>query len=146
VTKGPEHAGIIRFLSDKERTALLVACKASADPNIHTAVMLALATGARAGNLRALTWDDVDLKRWTLRFVHTKNQQPRYVPLVGPAQAVLKAHEKRDPTGKGWVFKGARDDARRHSMGHGAPCARPLDSSATSIAASMTCATQLQAI
>ena len=111
VTKGPEHAGIIRFLSDNERTALLAACKASEDPNINTAVMLALATGARAGNLRALTWDDVDLKRWTLRFVHTKNQQPRYVPLVGPAQAILKAHEKRDPTGKGWVFKGARDDA-----------------------------------
>ena len=111
VTKGPEHAGIIRCLTDSERTALLAACKASKDPNIYTAVMLALATGARAGNLRALTWQDVDLKRWTLRFVHTKNQQPRYVPLVGPAQAVIKAHQKRDPTGKGWVFKGARDNA-----------------------------------
>jgi integrase len=49
------------------------------------------------------------MDRWTLRFVQTKNRQPRYVPLVGPAQAVLKAQHDRDPTGEGWVFKGARD-------------------------------------
>src|SRR5689334_3519900 len=48
VSKGPEHAGIVRFLSDEERDALLATCKASADPNIYCAVMLALATGARA--------------------------------------------------------------------------------------------------
>jgi hypothetical protein len=54
---------------------------------------------------------DVDLKAWRLQFTHTKNDQPRYVPLVGPAQAILKAHFDRDPTQKGWVFKGARDDA-----------------------------------
>ena len=33
------------------------------------------------------------------------------MPLVGPAQAILQAHFDRDPTQKGWVFKGARDDA-----------------------------------
>src|SRR5436309_9953397 len=92
VTKGPEHSGIIRHLSDDERNALLAACKASDDPNIHCAVVLALATGARAGNLRMLKWGDVDLKRWTLRFVQTKNREPRYVPVVGFAQKVLQAH------------------------------------------------------
>jgi integrase len=112
VTKGPEHTGIIRFLSDDERAALLAACKASDDPNIHCAVTLALATGARAGNLRILTWDDVDMDRWTLRFVQTKNRQPRYVPLVGPAQAVLKAQHDRDPTGEGAGYSKAR--ATRH--------------------------------
>jgi len=111
VSKGAEHPGIVRFLADDERDALLAACRASPDPNIYCAVMLALATGARAGNLRMLKWDDVDLKRWTLRFVQTKNRQPRYVPVVGPAQAILQAHFDRDPTQKGWVFKGARDDA-----------------------------------
>jgi len=39
-----------------------------------------------------LTWTDVDLDNWRLRFAHTKNDQPRFVPLVGRAQAVLKAH------------------------------------------------------
>lgn len=146
VTKGPEHAGIIRFLSDKKRTALIAACKASTDPNIYTAVMLALATGARAGNLRALAWDDVDLKRWTLRFVHTKNQQPRYVPLVGPAQAVLKAHQKRDPTAKGWVFKARAMMRPARSMALGEPFVRPLDSSVTSTAGSTIFATRRRAI
>jgi integrase len=109
VTKGPEHTGFVRYLSDDERGALLKACKASEDPNIYCGVMLALATGARAGNLRMLTWDDVDLERWTLRFVQTKNREPRHVPVVGQAQAVLQRQFDRDPTGKGWVFKGAND-------------------------------------
>ena len=110
VSKAPEGTGIIRFLSDDERKALLAACKASPDPNIGTAVMLALATGARYSNIRMLTWDDVDLTRWTLRFRETKNGEPRYVPVVGQAQAVLQAQFDRDPTGEGWVFKGNRDD------------------------------------
>lgn len=111
VTKGPEHSGIVRYLDDDERKALLKACKASADPNIYCAVALALATGARAGNLRMLTWDDVDLTHWRLRFTSTKNNEPRYIPVVGFAQAVLKAQFEKDPTHTGWVFKGYRDDA-----------------------------------
>lgn len=109
VTKGAEHDGMIRYLSDGERKALLAACKASADPNIYCAVMLALATGARYSNIRNLTWADVDLEQWRLRFLHTKNSQPRYVPVVGPAQRVLQQQFDKDPTQKGWVFKGARD-------------------------------------
>ena len=111
VAKGQESTGIIRFLSDDERKKLLEVCKASADPNIYCAVALALATGARYSNLRMLTWDDVDFDRWLLRFKHTKNGEPRYVPVVGPAQQVLQAQADRDPTGEGWVFKGSRDAA-----------------------------------
>ena len=77
----------------------------------HDRGVLAPATGARHGNLRNLTWADVDLEHWRLRFTHTKNDQPRYVPLVGPAQAILQAHFERDPTQKGWVFKGGHEDA-----------------------------------
>lgn len=109
VSKAREGTGIVRYLSDAERKALLTACRESTDPNIYCAVMLALATGARYSNLRNLTWPDVDLTDWRLRFVEVKNGQPRYVPVVGPAQAALKAQHDRDPTGAGWVFKGARD-------------------------------------
>jgi len=109
VTKGAEHTGMVRYLSDDERKALLAACKASTDRNIYCAVVLALATGARASNLRNLTWADVDLERWRLRFVRTKNDEPRYVPVVGMAQAALQAQFERDPTQNGWVFKGGTD-------------------------------------
>lgn len=111
VTKARESTGIVRFLSDDERVAVLDACRASKDANIHCAVMLALATGARYSNLRNLTWADVDLKQWRLRFTETKNGQPRYVPVVGSAKAALQAQFDRDPTGEGWVFKGSTDDA-----------------------------------
>lgn len=111
VTKGAEHTGIVRYLDDDERKALLKACKTSSDPNILCAVQLALATGARAGNLRMLTWADVDLEAWRLRFVDTKNNQPRYVPVVGPAQSALQTQFDKDPTQSGWVFKGHKDDA-----------------------------------
>lgn len=111
VEKRAENPGVVRFLSDAERKALLAACRSSADPNIYCAVMLALATGARFGNIRFLTWADVDFDHWTLLFRETKNGDARRVPVVGPAQAVLQAQFDRDPTGEGWVFKGYRDDA-----------------------------------
>ena len=50
-------------------------------------VVLALATGARRGELLRLRWPDVDLKRGTLTFQETKNGERRAVPLTGQALA-----------------------------------------------------------
>lgn len=111
VTKAGESTGVVRFLSDDERKRLLRATKASDDPNIQCAVMLALATGARYSNIRFLAWADVDLDRWTLRFDEVKNGEPRYMPIVGPAQAAIQMQFDRDPTGEGFVFKGKGDNA-----------------------------------
>lgn len=111
VSKMPEGEGIVRFLSDDERRALFKACREHSNPNIYPAVMLALATGARASNIRFLRWEDVDHDTWTLTIRETKNGTARYLPVVGPAQAALQAHFEADPTKEGWVFKGARDDA-----------------------------------
>ncbi|WP_426690002.1 tyrosine-type recombinase/integrase [Rhodanobacter ginsengiterrae] len=111
ITKRSEGAGVVRFLSDDERKSLLTECRASDDPNIYCAVMLALATGARRGNIFPLRWEDVDLERMTLLFADTKNGQPRRVPIVGPAVAAIRQQWERDPTQKGWVFKGRSDDA-----------------------------------
>jgi integrase len=58
--------GRVRFLSDDERQRLLAACQASRNPYLYTIVVLALATGARRGELLTLRWPDVDLKRDTL--------------------------------------------------------------------------------
>jgi integrase len=111
VSKGAESAGVVRFLSNEERSALLNAAAADEDPNVHTAIILGLSTGLRAGNLRALTWEDVDFKQKSLRIGDTKNGEGRWVPLIGPAVTELKKHHARDPLKEGWVFKSTTQDA-----------------------------------
>jgi integrase len=92
VTKPREPRGRVRFLSDQERHQLLEECQASRNPYLHTIVVLALATGARRGELLGLRWPDVDLKRATLTFQETKNGERRAVPLTGPALALMRQH------------------------------------------------------
>lgn len=111
VSKRKEPQGVIRFLSDDERRALLKACREHGNANIRTLVILALATGARYSDMRNLQWDDVDMVNWRLRFKDPKNGEPRYVPVVGMAQQALENQHEADPTGTGWVFKGYTDDA-----------------------------------
>jgi integrase len=94
VTKPRLPRGRVRFLSDEERLRLLAACQASRNPYLHTIVVLALATGARRGELLGLRWPDVDLKRATLTFRETKNGERRAVPLTGPALALMHQHAK----------------------------------------------------
>ena len=77
VRKPKQPRGRVRFLSDEERQRLLAACQASLNPYLYTVVMLALATGARRGELLWLCWPDVDLKRGTLTFHETKNGERR---------------------------------------------------------------------
>lgn len=111
VSKGAESTGVVRFLSEDERKRLLKAAHVDPDPNIETAIILALSTGLRAGNLRTLSWDDVDFDRKALRIGETKNGEGRWVPLIGPAIRELERHRDRDPTdGEGYVFKSANKD------------------------------------
>ena len=73
---------------------MLEACQTSRNPYLHTIVVLALATGARRGELLGLRWPDVDLKRATLAFQETKNGERRAVPLTGQALALMGQHAK----------------------------------------------------
>lgn len=111
VAKGRESPGVVRFLTEPERAALMAAARASDDPNIYTAVTIALATGARHANVRGLTVDDVAIDQRALRFATTKNGQGRWVPLIPAARAQLAAHLERHPTGEGWLFPGWRNDS-----------------------------------
>ncbi len=97
--------GRVRFLSDDsqapdgsvidgERTRLLEACQASANPYLYTVVVLALSTGMRQGEIMGLTWDDVDLNQGRATLHDTKNGERRVVPLAGKALELLKAHAK----------------------------------------------------
>jgi integrase len=82
----------VRFLSEDERVRLLA--ETAKDPQLHTFVVLALATASRAGELGThLYWRDVDLKDGRLFLRRTKNAQPRVVWVHGEALRLLKAHD-----------------------------------------------------
>ena len=72
----------MRFLSDPERTRLLAACRASKWARLYAFVLLALTTGARRGELAPLRWRDIDLDRAQAYVSHTKNTEPRVLPLL----------------------------------------------------------------
>jgi integrase len=90
VTKPKESRGRVRFLSDDERPRLLKACKESSNSLLYPAVVLALSTGMRSGEIMGLTWDVVDLNRGRAVLHETKNNERRAVAITGHALEVLK--------------------------------------------------------
>jgi integrase len=81
---------IIRYLSDRERTALLAACKQSEWQHLYLLVLLAMTTGMRKAELSGLRWDDIDLNR-SLAYLHlTKNGEPRVCPIPAATLTELK--------------------------------------------------------
>jgi integrase len=64
VSKLSEGRGRVRFLSEDERKRLLK--ETAKDATLHTFVVLALSTAARAGELWNLSWSDVDLSEGRL--------------------------------------------------------------------------------
>jgi len=105
-----EPRGRTRFLSDTELAALLTAARAHS-AQMYAAIVVSLATGMRAGELRRLDWSDLDLTRQLARIHVTKTDQPRQVHLTASACAALKAlhgDNVRAITGPVFTAKGAR--------------------------------------
>jgi integrase len=140
VSKPKEPRGRVRFLADDERQHLLAACKASRNPYLYTVVVLALATGARKGELLGLTWPTVNLQRGTVTLQDTKNGERRTLHLTGIALDLMRQHGKirridspfvfPDPTGtkpcsirEAWDYAVRRakiEDFRFHDLRHSA--------------------------
>ena len=116
VRKLPEGKARDKVLSAEERTALFEETRK--DPTLHTFVVVALSTAARAGELKALSWADVSLDEGKLTFRDTKNGSTRTAWLVGEAKRLMdelaKApHESTDP-----VFRNAsgRGEYQYHKL------------------------------
>jgi integrase len=104
VPKLREPRGRVRFLSEPERDALLGACGADLDPLLYPFVVLALSTGARAGELQRLTWRDIDLKTGRGKLENTKNGDRRAIAFRGHALEQLKALARVRRIDTPWVF------------------------------------------
>ncbi len=94
VEKPSESTGKMRFLSEDELGRLLASCRESTSPDLLLAVLLAITTGARAGEILSVRWRDLDLKAGLLQ-VRTDNETStkggvRVLPLVPQVLPMLQ--------------------------------------------------------
>lgn len=111
VTKMRGVKGRTRFLTDKERQALLAACDKASNPLFKLLVVLALSTGARYSEILYLRWQDVNFGSRMLYFMDTKNGENRAVPVSKDAYALLEEHSKVRKINSDYVF--ARPDGKK---------------------------------
>jgi len=112
VTRAKEPRGRVRFLDADERARLLAACKASSHPALYPAVLLAISTGMRKGEILGLAWRDVDLSAGAIVLHDTKNGERRRVPLVALAADVMRQYAKVRQLGGALVFPSIRSPGR----------------------------------
>lgn len=97
VAKETENNQRKRFLTREELDNLLSACHRSESPDLLLAVLLAITTGARQGEIGWLRWRDVDWERGLLHLRQDPAAQTvtkggaRSVALVSAAAAMLHA-------------------------------------------------------
>jgi integrase len=87
----PVNNARLRYLTPEEINRLLAATRADVAVWLAPAMLLALHTGLRQGELLALRWRDVDRSVGLLAIETTKNNEKRRVPLNGVTRAVLDA-------------------------------------------------------
>lgn len=80
-----------RWVTPNELPALLSAIEAEASPHARGALMLALLTGMRRGEILGLKWQDVDLARSEINLIDTKAGRSHVVPLSSEATDVLRS-------------------------------------------------------
>lgn len=80
-----EPPGRLRWLSADEEARLLAACR----PALRRLLTVAVNTGCRAGELRALTWNDVNRELRIVRVERSKSGERREVPLNSTAEAAI---------------------------------------------------------
>jgi len=90
----PEDNERDRILSPDERVRLLEAVVNHPEKALLGFVLVAEATGMRAGELRALKWADVDIDEGLLRILKSKNRDKRVVAVTGEALDWLKQWRK----------------------------------------------------
>ena len=86
-----DGAGRERRLTEEEWKRLEAECRASRNRSLWPCVQLAIALGARQGELLNLDWKDVNKQRRIALLRETKNGDDRAVPLTSQALSVLNS-------------------------------------------------------
>ncbi len=101
-----------RLISDDEVDRLLIALGYDYDmppvtisARIGAALLFAIETAMRAGEIAGLTWDRVDISKRTARLIETKNGTKRDVPLSMEAIRIIKQLSDVPETDCGNIFQ-----------------------------------------
>ena len=93
--------------------------------------LTALMTGARAGSVTSLKWEDVDLDKKVVRFRVVKGDRPYAIPLADRLADFLREYREKDwlPNRAGWLFPSPENPERplwRQVRNAGLPAAHAL--------------------
>jgi len=120
--KGKSQEG--HLVTPDEERRLLEAAEHSSAPHLKSALILALHTGARRGEIALLKWSQVDLEGETITINETKNDRLRRVPMDDTAVKLFTELKVRtghceyvfdDGTGKASNFERAWGTARKRA-------------------------------
>ncbi len=89
VKSKPEGKGRTRFLTDDERSRLLIACRESKWDMLYLLVLMALTTGARKSELLGLSYQDIDINNGYAHLWETKNGEQRLLPLTDEVSGLI---------------------------------------------------------
>jgi integrase len=92
----PDGIERVRFLDANERTRLFEAVRESQYPRLYAMTLMAMKTGARRGELLALTWRDVDLGSGIATLGRTKNGDRRTLVLLADVVEALAPFKSSD--------------------------------------------------
>lgn len=105
IRKLAENNQCDRTVPRHELDRVLAACQRSKEPALYSFALVALCSGARAGELQRLKWRDVDLNAGIAVLAETKSKKPRRIPIQGAALEQLRQMQKREqPDGSRLVF------------------------------------------
>ncbi len=106
--KVPEGPGRVINLSRDQINRIIDASRLMRWHKFTAMVLVAMTSGARLGNLQAMTWRDVDLERGSIFFPTSKNGKPYSAAISAQAAAELKKIKRELDTPDTLVF-GTRD-------------------------------------
>ena len=95
----------VRYLSKEEKPRLLESAKAI-DGKFYLAVMLALTTGMRKGELINLRWSDIDFEEGLAILSDTKNGSVRHTPIPEVTMEIVRQYRE---IGNGLLFPSTID-------------------------------------
>lgn len=83
-----------RVLTPEEEERLLAACPDGFSvrlTSLRHAIVIALATGMRRGEIYGLRWHQIDYQRNVITIEQTKTNKPRVIPISAPLLAMIEA-------------------------------------------------------